>query len=308
MNSTYSFLKTLLSVSPQNSVNGRHETSALYPVKCAECVSFDTVIVLKEKKYLWKACLLLWFPLLLPHHHEKKFWIPLLSSWSSSGVSEMPKFSHLFLIVPRQTKCVKKKGKKNLVILCILLWGFTCSMFRKKDVLLHLLLLLMQWKKEKENTTTYTATVWLHILQKRYYYNYYATKKTSPSPTKNTTMKMKKNVLLLLYIPQSINQGHIPSITSLYTITLAVAGSGKERAIARDSGLCKQYPSSSLFLQPSHLPRWPLLYYSVGHSWALVQHTMFTNHLEKSHLVDSREIVLARNMFLDSFSGGSTPL
>ena len=29
---------------------------------------------------------------------------------------------------------------------------------------------------------------------------------------------------------------------------------------------------------------------------------MFTNHLEKSHLVDSREIVLARNMFLDSFS------
>ena len=35
-----------------------------------------------------------------------------------------------------------------------------------------------------------------------------------------------------------------------------------------------------------------------------MQHTMFTNHLEKSHLVDSREIVLARNMFLDSFSGG----
>ena len=35
---------------------------------------------------------------------------------------------------------------------------------------------------------------------------------------------------------------------------------------------------------------------------------MFTNHLEKSHLVDSREIVLARNMFLDSFSGGKHAL
>ena len=166
MNSTYSFLKTLLSVSPQNSVNGRHETSALYPVKCAECVSFDTVIVLKEKKYLWKACLLLWFPLLLPHHHEKKFWIPLLSSWSSSGVSEMPKFSHLFLIVPRQTKCVKKKGKKNLVILCILLWGFTCSMFRKKRCVVALTTTTDAVKKrERKYYYVYSYSVTTYITE-----------------------------------------------------------------------------------------------------------------------------------------------
>ena len=220
MNST-SFLKTLLlSVSPQNSVNGRHETSALYPVKCAECVSFDTVIVLKEKKISLKKSL---SPPMVPPPPPPSSWKEILNPpplimiiiRCFRNAEILTPFSHC---TKTDKMCKKERKEKPRNTLYSIVRFYMLYVQKKKDVLLHLLLLLMQWKKEKENTTTYTATVWLHILQKRYYYNYYATKKTSPSPTKNTTMKMKKNVLLLLYIPQSINQGHIPSITSLYTL------------------------------------------------------------------------------------------
>ena len=110
----------------------------------------------------------------------------------------------LFSLYQDKTKCIKRKEKDQLWELCVTSVLY-CEVLHTM-CLLHLL--LMQWKPKIYTTEYYSVTIYITARDTT------MLPKTSLSPTKNTTMKMKKNVLLLLYIPQSINQGHIPSITN----------------------------------------------------------------------------------------------
>ena len=138
---------------------------------CAECVSFDTVIVLKEQISL-KACLQP--PPQSPLNHSSKN-SPNLNRYiirCFRNTATLTPFSHC----TKTDNMYKKENERTNR------WKKHCFLKNKSlnfvwrgwfSVLLHLL--LMQWKIQKK--IYYRITVWLPTLQKRYDYYYYATKK-----------------------------------------------------------------------------------------------------------------------------------
>lgn len=103
------------------------------------------------------------------------------------------------------------------------------SMFRQKDVLLHLLL-LMQWKKERRRKYYYTATVWLHILQKRYYYYY--TKKHHHHRLRTLPWRWKKCTTTSIYT--TVNKPG--SYTFYYQLVYYYSYSGGSSAVVVRKG------------------------------------------------------------------------